>query len=485
MLKEKLNSKFIFLILYFLIESKFIGNAIILPVGTFNEENYTIKSNSINNSTIIKNYYFNTIYASFEIGTPSQEVSLIINSQKLDYKIINFFNKTNNKLPYNFFNESNSKTYRTEGCKDIVILEDIETICKSNDTFTFYKDINIKKKNTINSLYFQLKKYIESDIPGEIGLGPFDKSLDEENNFFKILKNKNIINNYYFYFSFNYWNDTKGKLIIGDLPHIISPNKFSEDELVLTNIYIDSSTEIKWKFEFNNIYINKSYLHFKKVELVFDSDIIIGTLELESELGYSFFNNFTKDKNFFEDTFKPKENLYLTYRFYYFDISLKETLYKLIPSIKFESNELNYTFEITNDELFIMKGNYIYFKIIFPLTKQQDNFVLGRTFTLKYPFVFNPDLKQIGIYKKFINKKKNSNHSTLIKVIIIIIASILLIILGLKLGKYLYGVKRKRRANELDEDYEYTQSGNNDKDNDANKAGLIRDTNNNEDDINN
>ena len=273
MLKEKLNSKFIFLILYFLIESKFIGNAIILPVGTFNEENYNIKSNSINNSTIIKNYYFNTIYASFEIGTPSQEVSLIINSQKLDYKIINSFNKTNNKLPYNFFNESNSKTYRTEGCKDIVIIEDIETICKSNDTFTFYKDINIKKKNTINSLYFQLIKYIESDIPGEIGLGPFDKSLDEENNFFKILKNKNLINNYYFYFSFNYWNDTKGKLIIGDLPHIISPNKFSEDQLFLANIYIDSSSDINWKFEFNNIYINKNSLYFKKVELVFDSDI--------------------------------------------------------------------------------------------------------------------------------------------------------------------------------------------------------------------
>ena len=484
MVKDKLNSKFIFLILYFIIESEYIGNAIILPVSTFNEENYIIKSNAINNSSIIKNYYFIKIYASLEIGTPSQEVSLIINSQKLDYRIINSYNKTNIKLPYIFFNESNSKTYKTEGCKDIVILEDIETICKSNDTFTFYKDINIKKKNTINTLYFQLIKYVESDIPGEIGLGPFNKNFDEENNFFKILKNKYLINNYYFYFDFNYWNDTKGKLIIGDLPHIISPNKFSEDQLILTNIYIDSSSEINWKFEFNNIYINNNYLHFKKVELVFDSDIIIGTQELESELVYSFFNNFTKNENFFEDTFKPKENLYLTYKFYYFDINLKETLYKLIPSIKFESKTLNYTFEIRNDELFIIKGNYIYLKIIFPITKMQDYFILGRAFTLKYPFVFNPDLKQIGFYKKDIIKMKIFNYWKLIKIIIIIIGCILLVIIGIKIGKHLYGVNKKIRAIELKEEYEYNQSEIEKKEEKC-KINLRYNKNDNEESINN
>ena len=149
-----------------------------------------------------------------------------------------------------------------------------------------------------------------------------------------------------------------------------------------------------------------------------------------------------------------------------------------MPSIKFFSNALNYTFEITKDELFIIKENYIYLKILFPITKQQDYFILGRSFTLKYPFVFNPDLKQIGFYKRIINKKKNFNNWNLIKVIIIIIACILLIIIGIKIGKHLYGIKRKKRAMELDEEYEYNQSENT-------KINLIKDKNNDEESINN
>ena len=479
----------IIFILCFLSKYKYIENAVILPVNVFNKENFTISNNenNISHSNIIKNYYFNSLYIDFEIGTPSQKVSLLINSHNQDYKIINSntSNETNYKKSYNIFNESKSSTYKTEGCKDIIgVLEDIETICKSNDTFIFYKDINNKNKINCNSLYFKLTKDIESDIPGEIGLGPFDSNLDEENNILKILKNNNVINTYFWYFDFEYWNDTKGKIIIGDLPHIISPNKYSEDPLMLANIFIESSYIRNWKFEFDKIYINKNYLFFKKVELVFDSDIIIGTEELESEFGYSFFNNFTKNENFYNDTFKPNDNLYTKYRFYYFDISLKETLYKLIPSIKFESKALNYTFEITNDELFIIKGNYIYLKIVFPITKMQEYFVLGRTFTLKYPFVFNPDLKQIGFYKKENNNTINLNYLKLIKVVIIIIACILLVILGIKIGKHLYGVNKKTKVIELKEEYEYNQSEIEKKD-EKSKINLANDKMNNEESINN
>ena len=486
MTKGKSNSKKRFLILYFLIKSIYIESAVFLPINIFNEKNYTMKNNENNSShlDVIKTYYFDTLYTIFEIGTPSQKVSLIVNSQKLDYKIINFdsYNKTNYKFPYNFFNESKSKTYKTEGCKDIIgDLDEIETICKSNDTFIFYKDINIKKQINYNNLYFQLIKDNESDIPGEVGIGPFDKNFDEENNFFKILKKNNLINTYYYYFEFEHYKDTNGKLIIGDLPHILFPNKFSEDDLMLINNYIESYYIRNWRFLFDRIFINQTFLYYKKVELQFDSDIIIGTYELEMYLNSHFFNNFTKDVNFFNDTFKPYDNLYTKYTFYYFNINLKETLYRLIPSIKFDSNDLNYTFEITNDELFIIKGNYIYLKILFPLTKQQDYFILGRTFTIKYPFVFNPDLKQIGFYKKFTtNKKEDFNYWKLIKIFIIIFTSILLIIIGIKIGKYLYGVNRKRRANELDDDYEYTQSDHTEKKDGQKNISLIKEKNEND-----
>ena len=143
---KKVISK-IFLILYFLIKSKYIESAVILPINIFNERNYSKNNeNYISHSNIIKHYYFNKLYTTFEIGTPSQKVHLIINSHIQEYKIINSnsYNKTN---LFNFFNESKSTTYKTEGCKDIFeFLEEIEIICKSNDTFTFYKDINFEKK---------------------------------------------------------------------------------------------------------------------------------------------------------------------------------------------------------------------------------------------------------------------------------------------------------------------------------------------------
>ena len=489
----KKQNKNIFLILYFFIKYKFIESRVIFPINTLNVENYSIKNNenNISHSNIIKSYFFNILYATFEIGSPSQKVSLIINSQKQDYKIFNYnsYNNTNDKLSYNYFNESKSSTYKTEGCKETTISEEDEIICKSNDTFSFYNDINIQSKFKCNNFYFQLIKNIDSNnIPGEVGLGPFDKYLDEANNFFKVLKNYNLINTYYFYIDFNLWNDSNGKLIIGDLPHIVNPNKYSEEDLMLANIYIESSDSRNWKFEFDKIYINQTFLFFKNVELVFDSELIIGTNELDTELNYYFFSQLKKNENFFDDIFIPNEKLYANYRYYYFDINIKETLYKLIPSIILLSNKLNYTFEITKDELFIIKGNYMYLKILFPTTKQQDYFIIGRILTLKYPFVFNPDLKQIGIYTKLINKKENfeeepNNRKIIyIIIIIIIISSILLVIIGIIFGKYLYGT-RKKRAYELNEDYEYNQSENEKKDNNV-KIGLLKE-NNDEDTINN
>ena len=489
----KKENKIIFLILYFFIKYKFIESKVIFPINTSNEENYIIKNNenNISHSNIIKSYFFNILYATFEIGTPSQKVSLIINSQKKDYKIINYnsYNNTNDKISYNYFNESKSITYKTEGCKETTIFENVEIICKSNDTFSFYNDINIKNKIEYNNVYFKLIKEIESNsnIPGEVGLGPFDKSIDEANNFFKILKNYNLINTYYYYFDFNLWNDTEGKLIIGDLPHEVNPNKFSEEDLMITNIYIESSYSINWKYEFDKIYLNEISLFFKKVELVFDSELIIGTNELDKELNYYIFSQLKKNENFFDDIFIPNEKLYTKYKYYYFDINIKETLYRLLPSIKFVSNKLNYTFEITKDELFITKGNYMYLKILFPTTNQQDYFIIGRILTLKYPFVFNPVLKQIGIYTKLINKKEefgedSNNRKIIYIIIIVIISSILLVIIGIIFGKYLYGA-RKKRAYELNEDYEYIQSEKEKKDNNINVNFIIE--NNNEEIINN
>ena len=461
---------------------------IVLPIETIAQENYLIEKNN-SHSNIIKKFYFKDIYTIIEIGNPIQKVPLFIRTKKLDYEISNFLynNLTLNlkyNLSYNLFNENKSLSFKTKGCKDVVgYLDDVETVCESNDTFIFYVDINMNQKINYESFYFKLVKYEDNISPGEIGLGLFNKNYDYENNFLKILRKYNLINNYYWYFDFNSWNDTKGKLILGSLPHKDNPNKFSEDDLVYTNIDIDSSIIRDWKIEFNKIYINNNNnnsksinLFFKKAELIFDSDFIIGTNELEVELDYYIFKSFKINQNFFNETFKPTD--YSSLRFYYFNIELKEILYESIPSIKFTLNDFNYTFEITKEDLFIIEGNYIYLKILFPILqqKQQNYFILGKSITLKYPFIFNSDLKQIGFYKKY-NKSKeivdnNENKYILIKIIIIVIASIILILIGLKLGKMIYGANRKKRANELSDDYEYFSEDKKKEDNNKNDLDI-------------
>ena len=123
MIKQISISNVILLLLFFLIKSKYIEGAIILPINTFIEEKYSSKNNekTFTHSNIIKNFYFNTLYAIFEVGTPSQKVSLKINSQKKDYIIINSnpYNKIKDILSYYYFDESKSSTYKTEGCKKL------------------------------------------------------------------------------------------------------------------------------------------------------------------------------------------------------------------------------------------------------------------------------------------------------------------------------------------------------------------------------
>ena len=101
-------------------------------------------------------------------------------------------------------------------------------------------------------------------------------------------------------------------------------------------------------------------------------------------------------------------------------------------------------------------GEYIFIKILFQ--KYGGNWVLGKPFTLKYKFMFNPDIKEIGFYSK--DKDKNEEKSNFKKIFILTIVliglCIIFVFVGVILGKKIYGLKKKKRANELaDDDYEY------------------------------
>lgn len=95
-------------------------------------------------------------------------------------------------------------------------------------------------------------------------------------------------------------------------------------------------------------------------------------------------------------------------------------------------------------------------------------------FLKKYKLSFNGDNRMISYYKKFNsnndidssnngnNKKEENNLNennkspTLIKVIIIISLLIIFFVLGILFHKNIIRLPRKKKANELEDDYEYT-----------------------------
>ena len=90
---------------------------------------------------------------------------------------------------------------------------------------------------------------------------------------------------------------------------------------------------------------------------------------------------------------------------------------------------------------------------------------MGKIFVKKYQFSFNPDKKTITFYSSNNNNggkdgdKNNGNSNYLIYIIFGGIIFLLLIIIGILIWKFYLKEKylRKKRANELDDDYDYIQ----------------------------
>lgn len=129
---------------------------------------------------------------------------------------------------------------------------------------------------------------------------------------------------------------------------------------------------------------------------------------------------------------------------------MQNFLYQNLPNINFYSMNLGFTFELSNEELFYIKDNYIYLMILFS-NREYNYWIMGQMLTTKYNFVFNNDKKQIGLYKK-VNKIKNNNiyeynnndnFKKTFFIFIIIILAIIFVCIGLFLGRKVFKKKEK------------------------------------------
>jgi len=402
---------------------------------------------NINENNLMENLFKNEIYSKISIGSPSQKLNIFIKLFQFPSFLIS---KDYKEGKQEKFNQNKSITF--------------EYLDHYTNTFFFYdykngnmcKDIFYlgKDNKKIDKLNFILAKNLIEDsknYSGELGLNLYWNiytTMTIKDNIINQLKEKGIIEENIFYLKYSDKKDDEGELIIGNYLHNTN-EKYLKENFNFTKVKLDTYS-FSWSIDINSIYLGKNILINKTFEgnFKYEFGFIQGINEYYIEIKKNFFDNYKKEC--FEKEFIKLNNKNKNLTFTYFVCSNKVNIQKF-PDLLLENNEMKYNFSLTYKDLFYNINNNNYFLVIFETSSEKsfysNNWIFGKPLFKKYLIMFDRDKRIIGIY----NPSKTKIN---IPYNIIIIVTLLLIILY----KFKYDkvhIKRKLRANELDDDYIY------------------------------
>ena len=402
----------------------------------------------------------------------SSNYDILFNITRNQYQKINYFNTENSQSVQ--YKENFLRTNYYNNIKDYKII---------NDYYEIDSDLEKIK------LDFDLANSIEYEESGILGLQPLEEISSNQftPSFLYQLKFNKLINNYKWFIYYGE-KDKQDYLVIGCSPHeFIVPETGNPifPNLDITKDYYNINDKVfvnnsRMEIKFEQIYITSNLTSLEKEEfyeekytdafLEINLGIIIGTTEYQNYFLNNYLKNYLKNNKCYNGTFNQR--IYYipqTYNYYYCDDSLYNEMKKNFKPIIFKKVDFNEYFSLNFDDLFLRKNGYLIFLIIF-----KDSFYfwyLGTPFLKKYQFAYDFGNKQIEYYKD--RKEKNpdtnndedegkNNHTKnnlrlLFKLAFIIISAGLLVLLGFIIGKKVYQI-RKKRANELNDDYEYEKT---------------------------
>jgi len=433
-----------------------------------------------NTSQFLNDWFYNGMYHTASIG--GHYLNTYINSKKSDFSIEKCDAKKAYSTYSNNYKPSQSSTYSQ---KEDNIGNDLMNF--NSDTLHFEKLSNIGSKKG-EGLDFYYSKVNETALCGKIGLNLNTGS--EKTNIISQLKKRNYIEKYIW--TLKYQSEESGLIIMGNEPHFYENKTYMMSQYCSIYAIPNKDSKITWSFKFDNIYFyntNKQKVSFEQniVNFSIDKGLIIGTDEYKKKIDESFFSELVKNEICYIDTqtFKDEDqNTQEEYYIYYCSHSkfvgkgldsLEDTPYNKFPNLVLYFKSCNMTFTLDKHDLFIEKGDRIYFLVIFKKSNTENNvWDLGEPFFYKTkynPIVFNEDAKSIGFYNSALprisneeyiknqnNKKENNyNNSSSGNIVLYIgigIGIIILVGLAYYLGKVLND-KRKKRANELNDDFDY------------------------------
>ena len=459
------------------------------------------------------------LYTTIEIGTPPQKVTSIISqdmntfllsSELCQDKKIDTINDLSivskkgidiNKLNMgdNALTNSEFKNYVDKN-KNIGVL--YQNITLFNTTYlscqpvdTLNKKGKIDSKKEVKNITMIIKDYKENQkLCGIVGVGSPQRLTGGElklrfiPSFIKTLKNENIINDYSFTFKFYYRNE--GRFIIGAMPHEYEyyTNFYEKERFRTIKTFDPNNVDFPWSIRFSSVHFtnekNETIVIQKQFKTYLSPNLgfIIGEEEYKNKIIDNFFQPLMAQKICkMEKTqmtnFSRTNSLFGTNGIYEVIYCNKSVFGKKFPKLIFDYREENLIFSLTFNDLFKEIDEKYIFQVIFPenfWNVKHSAWYLGTPFYHAYQLVFNYDSKNIGLYvsKNMINvvnensdnkteinndiakKDETNNKTSVIRIILEILFGICLIVVAYFIGKKI-NEQRKKRANELEDDYDY------------------------------
>ena len=501
------NQIILILISFLLIQIK--TSYIILPF-TKQEQSSEPNDSNLTPEDFVRIYIEPKFSSIIEIGTPPQKVELMYSSDNYGLKMIEDKNST---IQYSFNKNLSSSINVTHLYDSKYTYAPDRPIILQEKIFFIFKDTNSNKISNIQIEDFPFvyltkkegrddyeKKEFVKDENGKSYLIYGSKVYCSWKNeicesFPHYFKHNDIINSYVFNVIFNKKersnvnkdDDYDFAFLIGSEPHKLYPDIYDKDNLKYTKA-LSYIGEINWIIQFDSVYyfqegfnpekkinvntddlnqisFNES-LNDKKIysaedrgQMAFDIDIILCPKFYYFSINKTYFGNHTNQCKIVRPN--NKYSLFVCEK----DFNTED-----FPSIYFYHKELNNTFILTQKELFKVIGDKKYFLVVYDLFRPSF-WMFGKLFLQKYSFNYDIENKQLGFYKKSYNLKQantqiESKEQNILLINLIWVGVAIIVGVGaFFLGKILFNKIRKKRANELDDDYDYEINGeNNEKD---------------------
>ena len=451
---------------------------LIFPFKTVSQNNNNINSDSkeYNYSHFFNDYYNQLIYAKINIGNPPQEVKTLITYNDCNFKIGKARKCIYNSEYLSHYNRNYSNDFNYTDYYPYHISEfEGNRGHSAEETIYVYTDLNLKNYSNFTNIGFYLGSDTNDSLCGIIGLRILNYATYclKSNNIIKSFKLRNIINNYQWIL--NYTSKDEGLFILGaNLTELIP--QFSDENLYWTYSIMGGSM-FPWMIMISKIECGENNMTITtnevRAEINNDYSLSIGNSAYNSYIDNNFFSEYIKLNICYKNIVSNEDNF--KYVIYECDKKGfgKDNITKF-PNISFIMRNFEKKFVFEGRDLFTETKYKFFFNIIFS-NSWRESWVLGKVFLKKYITLFNLDSKMIQIYNK-INKEENESNGKdeegkkekkegndnssenyilyiiLLNLFIVCIFSILFYFIGKHFNK------RKKKANELVDEYDYTTS---------------------------